>query len=145
MCPKEGHVFCKDCNMCFCISHRYVDDHECKVFAKKEEAKQSASNEVSDVKRAILDKIADRAAKDKKSKGSNTVMTDKQKSINAKVARMKVKSKAVGDNKVAKEHRFAVKLVFELNDANEETLQFFHGMLKVGQVIDLICKERKIV
>lgn len=38
--------------------------------------------------------------------------SEKQKSVNKKVQRIKVKSKATGDKNISKDHRFAFKIEF---------------------------------
>ena len=59
---------------------------------------------------ALLEKIRQRAEQDK----------HKNVKVNKTVQRMKIKSAAKGDNKIAKEKRYAVKLEFsELMKSNE--------------------------
>lgn len=60
-------------------------------------------------------------------------MSEKQAKINAKVMRMKVKSSAQGNQKVPKEHRFAIRLVLSLlGECEQMKNQFFDDRMNLG-------------
>ena len=140
-CPKEGFVVCPSCKFCFCITHRHADQHNCIPTIQADLVSKQIKEEVKESKQAIIDRIRARAIEETKQKNTGAV-SEKQAKINAKVMRMKVKSSAQGNQKVPKEHRFAIRLVLSLlGECEQIKNQFFDDRMNLGQVIDALRTE----
>lgn len=111
-------IRCKLCFNQFCVAHRLPEDHQCNASTNSELVKKSAHYATTNAK----------VAKPKKP------LNSKQQSLAAKVALIKLKQKATGDNNIPLESRvfFSIKRP----EHKEDLLMFASDKWTFGQLLD---------
>ena len=151
---SKVQIICPACGYQFCLKHRNVIDHECK---KKEEIKAETRNINLQQDRIISEAIAKTKSKTnnanpipiptKRKKLKNTAMA-------RKVAIMKLKNTAIGDNSIPENDRFHLKLIISpeiLNNKSSSSKKdvekgvFINKFATIGKNLDKICDVLKII
>ena len=118
---SKVQIICPACGYQFCLKHRNVIDHECK---KKEEIK--AENRNINLQQ---DKIISEAIAKTKSKTNNAITNStptkrkklKNTAMARKVAIMKLRNTAIGDNSIPENDRFHIKLIISPEILNNKS------------------------
>lgn len=131
-------VICKLCNKNFCLKHRFPDDHQC-------ERMSSPSTST----RILIPNLAKKEKEEIKSKSTVTSTsatkkeTTKVSAANAKITLMKMKSIAMGSDKVAITNRFYLAVFFSVPNKPLKSM-FFDRNWSVGKILDVIADSADI-
>jgi len=122
-------VTCPSCRKNFCLKHRMPQDHECIIEQRKKERKEH-QKEV-EAKRGKYDSAVTAAA----AKNNPTAL---------KVAMMKMKMRAKGDERIPPERRFYLEVVYPIESGVVPKMMFFDCNFSVGKILDKVAEEGKI-
>jgi len=115
---------CNKCQLNFCVTHRFPQDHTCEKLQTEENSGKSLIN-YAELRNAVRDRI-------------NNLMKQvaSQKPTAKKVDMMKMKSKAVGSDSVPPEKRFYLEIVYPMDSKIQPKLMFFSVGTTIGKVLD---------
>jgi len=122
-------IRCYECGFNFCLSHRFPESHECKILQFRNNLKAQKAK-----LKERQSEVQPKAIKDTLKKPKSA----KNEALARKLALMKLKQQAKGDNKIASEER----LYFNLKLPNQKIVQvFFNKRLQIGRIIDNLCTQ----
>ncbi|CAL1530655.1 unnamed protein product [Lymnaea stagnalis] len=125
-------IVCNHCELSFCLSHRLQEDHCCEKLPVK-------SPEVSKTTEHVQQLLANRELKTRP-KPTNP----KAIQMAAKVALMKVKAKAVGDQGLPQSERVYFTISLPLDSRKPPVYMFFSKIWTIGRVIDVVADKVSI-
>lgn len=129
-CKKPSFIECKKCHFKFCAGHRFPDQHNCPGHPLTESSFGST-----------FTSIFNRTDKKKK----NPKKKSKPRKVNPMVEKIKLKTTAKGNNKVASSDRFYAMVEFSQQTLKKPSVSmFFDRNLVGGQVLDEICTRNRI-
>ncbi|XP_072169250.1 AN1-type zinc finger protein 1-like [Diadema setosum] len=122
-------VTCEHCHKNFCLSHRHQADHQCEMLSKEEEPPPMAKT-TQLIQQITASKKSDETKVKTKGRGV------KSAKMAAKVALMKMKMHALGDQSIPQKERvfFHVHLPKSCTDRHKP--MFFSSMWSVGKAVD---------
>lgn len=117
-------VTCPSCRKNFCLKHRMPQDHQCIIEERKKERKEKMSSSS--------------AAKQGKYESAVKSATAKTHPTALKVAMMKMKMHALGDDRIPQERRFYLEVVYPVDSGVNPKMMFFDQNYSIGKVLDLV-------
>jgi len=119
-------VICKQCSKNFCFAHRLPQDHSCEATVKESKKVKGGGYTLG---------------------GRAPPATNKNNPTAKKVALMKMKMNAKGDEKIAPEKRYYLEVVYGSGNGVNATpkLMFFDPNWSVGKVLDSIADAGNVI
>jgi len=161
-CSKRGcngdelfPVVCKLCHKNFCLKHRFPDDHLCEKLSNTSNTTSTTSttSTISTTSKSPLSNFNFMKKEKEESKGKGTTTTTTASSVkketakataaNAKITLMKMKSMAVGNDKVIITNRFYLAVLFSVANKPLKCM-FFDKNWTVGKILDIIADSADI-
>ncbi|KAK0040821.1 AN1-type zinc finger protein 1 [Biomphalaria pfeifferi] len=121
-------IVCQHCELCFCLSHRLQNDHNCVKLPEKCAKTKTAEH--------IQQLIAQ-----SKPKPRPILTNPKAIQMNAKIALMKLKGKAAGDKGISQSDRIYFSVCLPLDVKKPPCAFFVSQSWKIGRVIDFIADQ----
>ncbi|XP_074841815.1 AN1-type zinc finger protein 1 isoform X2 [Carettochelys insculpta] len=119
-------VLCPFCKKQFCLRHRHQSDHECEKLDTPQPRMVATQKLVKD----IIDSKKEEAVRSKRRKGAKNSETA------AKVALMKLKMQACGDNSLPQTERIYFQVFLPKGSKEKSKPMFFCNQWSIGKVVD---------
>ena len=132
---------CKTCNFGFCSKHRFPEDHEC----KKPEEEKTILDHTYDLGKqlGLIHKENKESREKKKIEVKKSTKVNPKKMIEKNFSNSKLKP--VGSSNIDYEDKFELDVYFPMKNKVQPIHMFFDQKWKIGKILDLICKEGKII
>ena len=131
-CNRElTRVICEHCKLNFCLAHRHQPDHKC----VKWDIKPTAMVKTKE----LVDSLVQN-----KSSTSSKNTGRKSKAMAAKVALMKIKQKAIGNQSIPDSERIFLKIEFLRGNKLEEHAVFVSQIWTIGKCVDEMATKLRI-
>ncbi|CAG5134576.1 unnamed protein product [Candidula unifasciata] len=133
-CEKEelAQIVCHHCGLNVCLSHRLQEDHNCIKLPPKRPNVSKTSEHVQQL-------LAQKEIKPR-TKPTNP----KAIQMAAKVALMKLKGKAVGDQGIPQDERVYFNVVLPLESKKSSLPLFFSKVWTIGKIVDVIAERASL-
>jgi len=147
---KKAPVQCQKCRYRFCVKHRFPDEHNCLLLPGNNPSRSNGGSHPLLAKLNFLG--SSKKSKPKPQAAAAPAPSAKQKARSQRkqkkmlnIARMRMKSVAKGNSNIEMEDRFYMEIFFSSDMKKDPLTMFFNRRHTCGKVLDMICKERKIV
>lgn len=139
---KKAPVQCQKCRYRFCTKHRFPDEHSCLLLPGNNPSRKTDHPLFS--KLNFFGKKAKTVSKNPKPSKKKALSERKQKKM-LNIARMRMKTVAKGNQNIEMEDRFYLEITFSPKMKKDPLTMFFSRRHTCGKILDMICKERKII
>lgn len=128
-------VKCSECQKNFCFQHRCQPDHDCIELQNKMKDKMPETSK-------LIQNILGSARSNGIELGTKKIVSEKSRATAAKLALMKMKQKAVGDQGLPMDQRFYFSV--SCSEKSSSSCVFFDRHWTVGRTVDALAKTFKL-
>jgi len=125
-------IICPYCKKNFCTGHRAPHEHRCPYDPNAPIEVKAVSKEKMEKQKGVLDRI------------EGFLQLRLSNKTSDKVKMMRMRQKAIGNEKIPLEKRYYLEVVFPMDSRVEPKLMFFDSAWSVGKVLDVVASSGSV-